>query len=147
MTVMSPFDETLHPRGHAGTFAAKPYTEPEGALRTALLPADGTWSNGGMQRGTTLAESPVSDRERNVWVRFDEPDAFVRVDPSEFGIDHPDSEPSWSGEHRVFLGVSPDKPGLTFEFECDVRFDSADDADPVEVDEATRAALRADARA
>ncbi|PPI48223.1 hypothetical protein C5E09_04795 [Rathayibacter iranicus] len=81
---MSTFDETLHPRGHAGTFA-------------------------------TLVESPVSDRERNVWVRFDEPDAFVRVDPSEFG--------------------------------CDVRFDSADDADPVEVDEATRAALRSDARA
>jgi hypothetical protein len=89
-------------RGHEKTEAVTVLDKPRHPLGV-----DGYWQNGGQGSGVDIVESPVSDRDRNYSITFDD-GGYVTVNPFEFGIEEPGGEAN--DLDRLFIGMHDTEP-------------------------------------
>jgi hypothetical protein len=76
--------------------------------KTLVLPEAPYWDNGGSQEGVTVIESPVSDRERNYSLTFNN-GGYITVNPFMFGIESPETSGQYSGDRdSLFIGAGFD---------------------------------------
>lgn len=127
---MSNYDDSKHPRDpeKTGRYAAVIKPAPASGVvnnlrPNAVLGEAPDWFGGGSTVGVQVIESPVSDRERNYHLTFDEPrGGFVFVSPSQFGIEDPEreSDDEFDVDRLTVSRQTGEVPGVLF-----TRFDAA----------------------
>jgi hypothetical protein len=108
---MSETTEVRQPSGQpsGGQYAERTREESEAILNSPLIQlGEGSdWKNGGLGRGVSIIESPISDRERNYFLCFESRvnrHSSIYVSPVEFGIEHPELGQG-NDDDRIYIGT------------------------------------------